>query len=189
METKQLIRKRILEIRDRLKEDERMQKSGLIAERVLADSHYRDSKVILLYLDFSGEVLTAAIAKDAFREGKKVFCPKVFGNEMDFYEIGSLKETSPGRFGIREPDGSSECFGRERYCSCRNQIYMVMPGVAFDQNRNRVGYGRGYYDRFLSRYPDLYKAALCFSCQLTDAVPAEENDIRPDILYTEEGIY
>ena len=98
---------------------------------------------------------------------------------MQFYKIASLEELTEGYRGIPEPDGSSE-----QYCYCEEEAdhtLMIMPGVAFDPYRNRIGYGKGFYDRFLADKEALKirTIAVGFQCQLVEEIPQDLNDIRP----------
>ena len=101
---------------------------------------------------------------------------------MIFFRIDGEEDLEPGYFGIREPkQGLSAADG--------SNGLMIMPGVAFDRSRGRVGYGGGFYDRYLAAHPDLFTAAVAFEFQLFDQVPREETDILPRCLITEKQIY
>ena len=132
-------------------------------------------------IDFGGEVGTRPLMLEAWKLGKTVWVPKVHGETMDFYEITSFDELKPGAYGILEPDAGIP--------ASADDGLMIMPGVAFDTNRNRVGYGGGYYDRYLESHPQLHTLALAFDMQVLFEVPAEEQDIKPQLLVTETNIY
>jgi 5-formyltetrahydrofolate cyclo-ligase len=98
-------------------------------------------------------------------------------------EIKSLDELSPGTFGILEPAG-------EKGISPEEIDLVVVPGVAFDKRGNRMGYGAGYYDSFLPKLrPEVKKVAVAFEIQVTDSLPAEEHDVKMDLIITENTIY
>ena len=83
-----------------------------------------------------------------------------------------------GYKGIREPKGDTEVYSGKD-ASLADKTLMIMPGVAFDRNRNRMGYGGGFYDRFLSDKPWMHTIAIGYQCQMFPEIPVEENDIRP----------
>ena len=119
------------------------------------------------------------IISEALRMGKRVYLPKVEGEEMQFYKIEFPEELEEGYRGIPEPAGSSEQY---RYCEEEaDRTLMIMPGVAFDPYRNRIGYGKGFYDRFLADKEALKirTIAVGFQCQMVEEIPQDLNDIRP----------
>ncbi|MBS6195774.1 MAG: 5-formyltetrahydrofolate cyclo-ligase [Clostridiales bacterium] len=182
METKQLIRKEIYKRR-----------KAASAETVAADSHeickaltgleeFSGAEWIYLYIDCKNEVMTGEIMERALQMGKRVAAPKVIGKDMVFYEIFSREDLEPGYFGIPEPrEGLKEAVGEEGL--------LLMPGVAFDREKHRVGYGGGFYDRYLEKHTGHFKAAVAFEFQMMDQVPTEPTDILPDLVITEKQIY
>ena len=114
---------------------------------------------------------------------KRVFLPRVNGSRMDFYEISDITELSPGAFGIYEPDIE----GKEPDYS-KNGL-LIMPGVAFDSLGNRIGFGGGFYDKYLSEGGRFLKIALAYDFQILENLPAEEHDEKTDIVVTENTIY
>ena len=184
METKKEIRFRILKQR-RAQSKETCEKSSMaIAEKLLALPEYRKAKNIYAYMDFSGEVKTEVILKESLRLGKNLWLPRVNGDIMDFFRVRSKDDFEIGAYGILEPKGESKA-GKEE----ARDGFMVVPGVAFDADRNRIGFGGGYYDKYLELYPELFTAAVAFGFQIVEGVPTEANDIRPQKLITEERIY
>lgn len=184
METKKEIRSKILKERKRQPEEKNSQASEKIAETLLALPEFQKAENIYCYMDFAGEVQTKTILKEALRLGKKVWLPKVDGDIMDFFQASKKEDFETGAFGILEPQGDVKA-GKEEAA----KGFMVVPGVAFDPERNRVGFGRGYYDKYLEQYPELFTVAVAFQFQVVEAVPSEENDIRPQVLITEERVY
>lgn len=184
METKKLIRKNILALRDGMDKEERNEKSKKIANRLMQLETYKKAQILVIYVNYKSEVSTQSLIKTALLEGKKVYCPKVCEGEMEFYRIDSLEELSEGYMGIREPKG--ETSKKLTVEDMKEEVcLMIMPGSVFDRERNRIGYGKGYYDKYIGKYPYFDTAALCFVCQLIDEVPAKEYDIRPDMVITE----
>ncbi len=183
MDTKQQIRKRIRTLRKEMNPDEVCKKSGRIAEQVLHTTAFKEAELVLLYADFQNEVQTGLLAEESWKAGKRVAYPKVVGNEMEFYLISEYAQLTPGAMNIPEP--ATDC---EKIISFPENTLMIMPGVAFDENLNRVGYGGGYYDRFLDKHPDLVRIAISYELQLCDNIPVEPTDYKPHMLITEKEI-
>ena len=173
METKEHIRKITIQKRKELSIEERFEKSDSIAERLFNTAQWNNAEIILAYADFNFEVMTDKIIMTAILQKKKVFLPKVDGDKMSFYRIYSLEELSVGNFGIREPLDLE----MEKLDALTNEkILMIVPGVAFDTKGNRIGYGKGYYDKFLSEFPIKDTIAIAFSCQIYDEIPYNKED-------------
>lgn len=198
---KKILRKEILKCRNEMPLIMREEKSEKIQQKVYQLPAYQEAPILLAYADYQSEVITTPIIKSALADGKEVYCPTVQGNDMEFYQINNLGELQEGYKGIREPLPEPE---RKFYLekAADNKILMLMPGAVFDTKRHRIGYGKGFYDRYLSRIgkitedllplpnnPVVCTAALAFACQIVEKLPAEQHDICPDILLTEEASY
>ena len=185
---KQGIRSRYLGLRDNLSAGERRQKSREIWEHLKGDPKYQAARAVLVYMDYRSEVMTTGLVEELLADpSKKVFAPKVEGMHIRFYEIKSLDELKKGYQGIREPEENPE----KRFTpdmAARLEAVVLVPGAAFDRQRGRIGYGKGFYDRFFSDYGEVYGIALSFSCQIAKEIPMEPHDRRPDIIVTENGI-
>ena len=198
------IRKYVLDLRDGISVKEKAQYDASIKEIILGMEEYRKADVILAYVSYRSEVDTTALIQQALLDGKYVFAPKVSGNEMEFWQITAMEDLQEGYRGIREPV-QSIAFPDWIKESCK--VMMWMPGAAFDKERHRIGYGGGFYDRYLNRLLRqseqtassdlawtqsgrfmLTTAALAYSCQILEQIPYEEHDIKPDLLVTEQGI-
>lgn len=151
-----------------------------VKEQVLKLSEYQKAEVLYAYMDCKHEVETRDIIRSAWAEGKRVAVPKVQGQEIQFYYITSFEDLEEGSFGIQEP-GEGEAAEAE-------DALLLMPGVAFDPERHRVGYGGGFYDRFLEKHRGLAAVALAFEFQVKEEVPFEEFDIRPAKVVTEQRV-
>ena len=186
-EEKRILRKEVLKKRDALTSDLHKCYSRDIRSAVQSWEVYRKAKVLLSFVSFGSEVDTQILIKDAIADGKKVYCPRVQGEEMFFYRIHSPEDLKPGYRGILEPV-KGEPFDEKT----KEKVLLLVPGTVFDKERNRIGYGRGFYDRFIRSLRESFSlttAALAFSLQVVDSVPTEEHDIRPGYLFTENGIY
>lgn len=191
METKKQIRIRSLKARDALTEEERDQKSRKICERLLQSSFFEEAQDILLYASYGSEVRTQQIFDRAVSEGKQIFYPRVMdGETMQFFQVTDLSALQEGYRGIREPRADGAAYtqpGRE----AGRRALLIMPGAAFDRERNRIGYGKGFYDRFLGAGFAGMKIALAFDVQILQEkrIPAQETDVRPDLILSETGLH
>lgn len=182
MERKSDLRKKYLKIRDEMPYEERLSDSHDIMESVVSSFDFLSAKNILIYASTGSEVITKGIMEYAFMLKKKVFCPTVTSeNEMDFYEIHAWDDLKEGYKGILEP-----AIHKENMFSVytEEKTLVLLPGVCFDEKGHRIGYGKGFYDRYLIRFPSGIKMALCYECQIEDEIPFEENDILYDLLVT-----
>jgi len=180
---KREIRKMILEARDRMSAEERKRGNILLTERILGHQWFYCSEILLGFVSFGSEIDTTAILQEALEKGKSVYVPRVVQtaeeSEMCFYRIRALEELQAGYRGILEPTGDSEKYVYR--AEEAERILMLMPGVAFDRLRNRIGYGKGFYDRFLETRPFLQTRTIAvgYQCQMTEELPTSEHDIRP----------
>ena len=141
---------------------------------VCVTSHLASSHTILLYNALSDEVPTQALMDQLVAQGKTVLLPCVINDtDMELRRYTGPQDLQTGSFGILEPTG-------ELFTDYDTIDVAIVPGMAFDAEGHRLGRGKGYYDRFLSRVPHLYKIGLCFSWQLVDHVPYDEHDIKMD---------
>ena len=184
METKQHIRKLILAERQKCSSAFIESASRKITERVLSLDEFKQAESLLVYLSYRNEAMTRYLIEEAWRMGKTAAAPKVCGQRMDFYKIRSFDEVSPGFRGIPEPTATDD-----KGPFCPENALVIMPGAVFDRQRHRIGYGGGYYDRFLSKHPDMTKLAVAFDFQVQDRIPVNEYDISADLIVTERQIY
>lgn len=178
MDEKQEIRFEISERKKRMSQIEIQNKSNHITEVLLNLEEYKSAKSIFSYVNFNQEVVTTQILMDALENGKRIAIPRVDNKLMEFYYINSLKELQPGYMGILEPIS-------DEVAQDENGL-MLMPGVAFDLNKNRIGYGKGYYDIYLSKHKIGKKIALAYELQIVEKIKADAFDIKPDFIITEK---
>lgn len=197
--TKNEMRRQYTVLRDSLSRDEIKRFSGEIHNRLLQTKAYRECGFLLVYLSFRSEVDTRDMIAKALSDGKKVYLPRIVGKDMEFYEIHDLKGLQVSPYGIEEPP-EEECnrftrespgdiiFGNKK----RNQEdtryhnLMLLPGLAFDTNGNRIGYGAGFYDRYLASHAGMivYKIGLAYDLQVAEHIEAEAYDVKADCLLT-----
>lgn len=181
METKKDIRKNVLKKRSEVSEKEWEEKSHQIYEKVITHPFFLSAETIYCYVDYNHEVDTHAIMEKAWELQKKVAVPKVLGDSMEFYYIQDFSELQEGYFHILEPVTMSAA--EDDYA------LVIMPVAAFDKNRNRIGYGKGFYDKYLQEHKNHKTLAAAFDFQVVDFIPADAFDIRPDVIVTEEKLY
>lgn len=185
-ELKGRLRKEILEARARLSQQERDEKSRTICARLLDMPAFERAGTVMAYMDFRYEAGTAGILSECYKRGKRVALPVITnrdgnGRTLQAYEAGPGGGLLRNRYGICEPDPDrSERIGETEL------DLIIVPGVVFDRARHRIGYGAGYYDRFLARVgPACRTAGIAFDLQVVDRVPAEKHDIPLDMVITE----
>ncbi|MFQ5454706.1 MAG: 5-formyltetrahydrofolate cyclo-ligase [Nitrospirota bacterium] len=181
------IRKRIKEQRDRLSRAERREKSRKIKKRLFALDDFLLSMAIHFFVSFGSEVETAEIIKEAINKGKRVAVPitEHKHNSLILSQINDYdKELETGHWGILEP--------RKKYLrevNIDDIELMVLPGVVFDEKGNRIGYGKGYYDRLLSGIKGkIPLVGLCYEMQVLKEIPSLHYDIIVDKIITEERV-
>ena len=178
METKRDIRKKIFAERKKYTDSQIEAWSRLITEKVTELDVFKKADRILAYADYNREVMTGYLREEAWKRGKEVAVPKVSGKDMVFYRLTDFSQLEPGYYGIPEPVGKETVDWEEGL--------MIMPGVAFDRKNHRVGYGGGFYDRFLEKHSGLSLLAVAFDFQILSQVPTEPTDIFPHIIVTEK---
>ena len=178
MEEKGFYRKLVKALRRELGEDKRKALSEAIFPYLYESPLWQEARRVYLYVSMPGEVEMRPLIEQAWMEGKQVAVPKVLEGRMVFIEIFSFQELSPGFYGIWEPKGQEEVLWED--------ALVILPGVAFDKKGHRIGYGGGYYDRYLAAHP-LKTLALAFGFQVFEELPSEEADIPAGGLITPEG--
>ena len=180
---KKWLRKEAAAIRDAIPGQERAEESGKICSRLTALDAYRDAEAVLGYYSIGSEADTRSFLKRAVRDGKRVYLPRVLTKEeMRFYLYEPEKLTVSG-WGIPEPPEDPEkefIFGKEDPGKC----LVVLPGLAFDMEGGRLGYGGGYYDRFLASRQGMHTCAVAFRAQIREHIPMGPSDIRPQRVVT-----
>ncbi len=170
---KQELRSMIRQRKRAMTPEEIQRRSDALRERFLRTDAYRQAKTIYGYLPYNQEVRTVPILEQALRDGKKVAVPKVYGDEMKFICLDDLTQVAKGYAGIPEPIADGPVAMDET-------ALVLMPGLAFDPQGRRIGYGGGFYDRFLRREPNHPTLALCYSFQVLEHLETEEFDIPVD---------
>jgi 5-formyltetrahydrofolate cyclo-ligase len=183
-EKKHSLRAAALAKRSLLPRSESLARSRLIQARVLAFPPYLLCRSVALYNPIQNEVETGEIRDHALVTGKNVFFPRLGSKDLlDLVQIGAATEFSQGRFGILEPTGEKRLAVRDQ-----EELVVFVPGLAFDLRGNRLGRGKGWYDRVIKELGGALLVALAYDFQIVDEVPAEEWDQRVHYVITERSI-
>lgn len=169
--------------REELSENEAQDFSERITEKLLGLREFDTAKTIYIYRSVNNEVDTEAIINASMRLGKTVAFPRVVDDEILFYKVTDVNELEFGYYGIPEPVENPD-----NLVDTQDGL-VVIPGVAFDKSFHRVGYGGGFYDRFLAGHMNLVKIALAYEKQIFDEIESADCDIEPDMIITENTIY
>ncbi|HWQ88754.1 MAG TPA: 5-formyltetrahydrofolate cyclo-ligase [Desulfitobacteriaceae bacterium] len=185
-EDKKILRQKVLAARASLGEPARAAKSLLIQQKVQALAEYQAAGTVMLFMNFRDEAETTGLAEDVLARGKRLVLPFcASGDIMIPALVQDLGGLVPGKWGIREPrrEGLVKAEAAEI-------DFVLVPGAAFDLSGNRLGYGAGYYDRFLELLsPAVPRVAIAFACQLVPEVPVEAHDKKMSCLITEDEVY
>ena len=181
-ENKRLLRKKYKVIRDLVADKKKL--SDDISLLALGSEFYKNAETVLVYSSSASEADTTMIINKALADNKRVALPKCSdkNGNMKFYYIESLWDLAEGMYEISEPvtDKEASSFGENSLC--------FVPGLSFDREGFRLGYGKGYYDRFLMNFPGK-TAGLCYEECLADFLPRDEFDIKVDFIITNTKIY
>ena len=171
--------RKIIKDRKRQYSSSQLEELSLSVLSRLADQEsFRKAKIILMYYSLPDEVNTHTFIDEMTALGKTVLLPVVKDSEnMEIREYSGRKDLTEGSFHIMEPTGN--LFPPERY---EDIEVGVIPGMSFDEKGNRLGRGKGYYDRFLKKVPTMFKIGICFDFQKINTIPIEETDIRMDYI-------
>ena len=167
------LRRSIRERKRAMTEEEIVSRSEKLCALFLASDAYKNAQTIYGYLPYNQEVRTVPMLEQALADGKRVAVPKCFGSEMRFILMEDLSQVAPGYANIPEPIADGPIADDP-------EALVLMPGLAFDRKGHRIGYGGGFYDRFLAAEPDHPTLALCYDFQMMEHVETEEFDIPVD---------
>ena len=174
---KAALRKHLLEKRDATSAELRVISSVKIHENLKKISSYSNSQNIACYFPIGSEVDTQQIMLNVLKQGKNLFLPRIVNSDIEFYIVSDLEKLEKGSFEIMEPKDSCE---RAKKIDC-----VLIPTVGVSKLGIRLGYGKGYYDRFLSS-TDAVKISLTYSKQIVKSIPNDSHDIKIDWIVTED---
>jgi len=178
-------RTKYLSIRDGLSEHEIIEKSAAAETHLFKTIKYQKCETLLIYKNFGSEAVTSGIIADALKKGKTVALPRLTdkkNRDMAFFRIANDEKFIVNSFGVAEP-----AFDAKKIVASDLNTLIIAPGAVFSVNGARIGYGGGYYDRYLSR--NVYNKCIgfCFAAQFIDYVPSDETDVNMDAVVTEDG--
>ena len=179
--TKNELRKLLKERRATISADEKKQLDRAIVEGVLRSEAYRNADTLLLFAPLPGEVNLLPLVRAARRDGKQVAFPRcdVEKNTMEFFVLLPEHRLAPGAYGIPEPPMEAPL------CVPTERTLCLLPALSFDPTGNRLGYGKGYYDRFLATFPGV-RAGVVYTKMMVKSLPAEEHDFPVKLIFTEK---
>jgi len=184
---KQTLKAEIYDKRNSLSTEEIKEKSLKIKNNLLSSNEFKNSKNIMFYMSFKKEADTQRIIKELLKtKEKKILVPYIIKRDLRLHvsELKDFNELEPKTFGILEP---KEAYTREFNPDKLDLV--IVPGIAFDKTGHRIGYGYGYYDRFLKTIKkDAIKIGLCYDFQLVEKIPEEEHDVPMDIIITDKDV-
>lgn len=175
---KKALRREIGEKKRAMSAEEIEQASVRLANKFFETELYQNAQAIYAYLSYNQEVRTEGIIRRALLDGKRVAVPKVYGEEMRFLWIEDLDHIAPGAYNIPEPIADAPVAEDPT-------ALVLMPGLAFDPQGHRLGYGGGFYDRYLSEQPNHPLVALCYGFQMLDHLDTESHDIPVDLVISD----
>ena len=170
---KKELRRTIRERKRAMTEEEIVSRSEKLGQLFAQSDAYKAAKTIYGYLPYNQEVRTVPMLEQALKDGKRVAVPKVYGDEMKFLYLDDLSKVEKGYAGIPEPIADGPVADDKT-------ALVLMPGLAFDPQGHRIGYGGGFYDKFLAAEPDHPTLALCYEFQMLPKLDTEEHDIPVD---------
>ena len=182
---KDRLRKDILKKRKSLSKSEVIEKSAKIKKRIFEMDKFRDSQTVLFYVSYDNEVYTHDMIKESLLIGKKVVVPKsdIKNNTLLLSELTGWDDLECGAYNILEP--KQDCI---KEVSVKSIDLIIVPGVVFDAPGNRIGHGKGYYDRLLKTSCNIPSIGLAFEFQIIENIEAEEHDEKIDVVITENRI-
>lgn len=181
--TKNELRKLLKERRASIPEEKKKELDRAIVESILASNAYRNADLLLLFAPLPGEVNLLPLVRAARKDGKQVAFPRcdTAENTMAFFTLLPEHRLSPGAYSIPEPPAEAPV------CVCTPKTLCLLPALSFDPMGNRLGYGKGYYDRFLAGFPGV-RAGVVYTQMMVKNLPTEDHDLPVDLLFTERKV-
>ncbi len=178
---KTALRRKIREQKRAMTQEQIISASCDLGEQFAACQLYQQAKTIYGYLPYNQEVRTVPMLERALQDGKRVAVPKVYGDEMKFIYLADLSQVETGYAGIPEPVADTPVAEDPT-------ALVLMPGLAFDPQGHRIGYGGGFYDKFLAAEPNHPTVALCYGFQMLDKLETQDHDIPVDLVLWSKNI-
>ncbi len=183
MRAKQELRLEMKQLRARVTPEEQALAGMAVRDNIKKMPVWKECDALYTFVSYQTEIGTLPLMELAWSERKAVAVPKVQGREMDFYRISSMEELKPGYQGIPEPEGLKPAEYKK--------VFLLMPGLAFDRQGNRLGYGGGFYDRYVAAHRDSMHclAAVGYDFQFLHKIPVEKTDVAVDMMVSPGGCF
>lgn len=180
---KKTMRKEMLSIRNQITKEDILKKSQIIEKKLRSLEQFKQAENIMFFASFASEVYTYDMIKKCLEEGKNILLPYIEDNQkdMNISQIKSLDNLTKGYKGI--PEIKKEL---RTYFDKNNIDIVITPCVCYDFDRYRIGYGKGFYDKFFASVNDTFKIGICFDEMLIEKIPHDENDIKVDMIITDK---
>jgi len=197
MQKRTTCRKHYIALRNELSQETVATKSIAICKKILESPEYNEAQIILAYYPLGKEVNCLPVLEDALRCGKRVMLPRTAKDcQMDFYEVHDFSDVEEGTFHVMEPKAYCDRFEPSDIMTLLDKIkqeslsvlevLVLVPGVVFDCQGNRYGYGKGYYDRYFARFPQFKRIALAYTEQVSiEPLECLETDVKMHVIVTE----
>ena len=182
MITKKEAREKVKKFRSELSAQDAAAKTSAVIKKLYDLQEFQDEDILYLYKSVNNEIETEKLIQDGLKFGKIVAIPKVCKKNISFYKIAYEEDLDYGYMGIPEPAANPY-----RMVDMDEGI-IIVPGLAFDINKNRTGYGGGFYDRFLQKHPHLFKIGVAYDEQIFDELETNDLDITMDVIITDKRI-
>jgi 5-formyltetrahydrofolate cyclo-ligase len=178
-EAKKILRRNILTIRNSLTPEDISERSRKIGETLFREKHFKKAKTVAFYIPKGNEVQTRDMMEHAIREGKEILVP-VTDSEVSMCEFTSFFDMVPGKFGVPEP--------KHHVAKDHAAEVVLVPGIVFGPCMHRIGYGKGYYDKYFKKNPKVFKIGMCYDFQVMDELPKHGHDIPMDLIITDKRL-
>ncbi|MCR5586266.1 MAG: 5-formyltetrahydrofolate cyclo-ligase [Lachnospiraceae bacterium] len=180
---KKEFRRNASKVRNAIPKELRDIKDDLVFRKIIMNRYFKSAEKVFVYVSYKSEVDTIRLIKSMLEKGEKSVCvPVVHGSEMIFIQIHDFNEMKESDMGILEP-----VYDKEKEVIIDENSVMLLPGLAFTEGGLRMGYGGGFYDKYMHKYSDVkfMKFGLCYYEQIYDIIPVDENDVRLDALISD----
>ena len=187
---KKEVRREVTGKKKQMSEDQIASLSAELKERFCSLEAYKNASVIYAYMSYNQEVRTMPIIGQAWEDGKKIAVPLTINKEyMEFIYLESFEDLENGYMGIPEPKAA--LLDEPERIADEKDVLILMPGLAFDRDCNRTGYGGGFYDKYLASHPGtrFTKVALCFDFQIYEHLEVEAHDEKMDMVVSNSAVY
>lgn len=178
---KAAVRQRLKQVRGKLDTEQRHRFDSRIRQQLLALPQLQQAALIFMFISYGSEVDTQQCLRELLQEGKRIAVPRIVDQQtMIAVPFDSWESLQPEHLGILTPPAREPVTDPIDMC--------ITPGLGFSPTGGRLGYGRGYYDRWFSTHPPLFKVAIAYECQILEDLPLDEADVAVDMIITEERV-